>query len=491
MGEVSPYIANPQPVNFHSGVAQDGVNSPFPEGQQVDLWNYWRTLQHHRTLILAVLVAAEVLTVLAVFLATPIYTAKSTILIQVQTPQVFNIQDLITGADTNLNTEHDFYRTQYEILKSRGLAAAVVKQLDLEDNPLFVGRGRAGLVRRIFRGLFSLLGQPFSEDQAGSRHEDDGLGVPPEVVDRYLTFLDSRPDPGTRLVRVEFSTPDPVLSARVANAHVREYIQRGMELHAEANEDAQRFLESKLVELKQRIEKSEAALNSYREEHGIIAPPSEDKSKIVLESLSDLNKNLTEAESERIGLEAQVQLLKRDAYESLPQVLSSTLVQQMKSQLASMEGDYASMSKEFTADYPPLIDLRAKISEARSHLQQEVNSIAAGIQSNYQEALAKEQGFREQLSDANAKALALNNASLQDAILAREVDTNEQLYRNVLERMKEMGVAADVPNLERLGGRHRRTPASSFESAEASQPGPGGTPGSFRRRRPGLLPRLP
>ena len=43
------------------------------------------------------------------------------------------------------------------------------------------------------------------------------------------------------------------------------------------------------------------------------------------------------------------------------------------------------------------------------------------------------------------KALALNDASLQDAVLAREVDANRQLYKSVLERMKEIGVAGEVP----------------------------------------------
>jgi uncharacterized protein involved in exopolysaccharide biosynthesis len=39
----------------------------------------------------------------------------------------------------------------------------------------------------------------------------------------------------------------------------------------------------------------------------------------------------------------------------------------------------------------------------------------------------------------------MNDASLQEAVLEREVEADRQLYRNVLERMNEISVASEVP----------------------------------------------
>ena len=43
----------------------------------------------------------------------------------------------------------------------------------------------------------------------------------------------------------------------------------------------------------------------------------------------------------------------------------------------------------------------------------------------------------------------MNDASLQDAVLAREVDTNRDIYRDVLRRMQDISVdaAAPLPNI--------------------------------------------
>src|SRR5262249_52894956 len=74
----------------------------------------------------------------------------------------------------------------------------------------------------------------------------------------------------THLVAVGYSTPDKALSARIANAHVKAYIRRGIDLHAQASSAAQDFLQKKLLDLKERVEKSEAALNAYRRDRGIV-----------------------------------------------------------------------------------------------------------------------------------------------------------------------------------------------------------------------------
>src|SRR6266403_54809 len=51
---------------------------------------------------------------------------------------------------------------------------------------------------------------------------------------------------------------------RIANAHVREFIRQGVDLNAQASDEAARFLEKELGEIKQRLEQSELALNNYR-----------------------------------------------------------------------------------------------------------------------------------------------------------------------------------------------------------------------------------
>jgi polysaccharide biosynthesis transport protein len=53
--------------------------------------------------------------------------------------------------------------------------------------------------------------------------------------------------------------------------------------------------------------------------------------------------------------------------------------------------------------------------------------------------------LRQEMDQTKSQVMALNDASLQDAVLEREVDADQQLYKSLVDRIKEIDVAADVP----------------------------------------------
>jgi polysaccharide biosynthesis transport protein len=85
------------------------------------------------------------------------------------------------------------------------------------------------------------------------------------------------------------------------------------------------------------------------------------------------------------------------------------------------------------------------LNENQRDLNRAIHAVATGVEANYRAAIAKEAKLQAEIAEVKAQALALNDASLQDAVLAREVQSSRQLYKAVLERMNEIGVSADVP----------------------------------------------
>jgi capsular exopolysaccharide synthesis family protein len=216
-----------------------------------------------------------------------------------------------------------------------------------------------------------------------------------------------------------------------------------MRLRSRANEGARKFLESKLAELKQRAQDSEESLNRFRRERGIISL--DDKENIVIDRLADLNKRLTEAEADRIGLESQARLIKQRDYDSLPAVIDHGLIQSLKSQVVTLEGQQAHLAAQFKSGYPRLAQVQAQLEDAKQRLAQQIKSVVEGINSAYYASVAKERQLRSQMDKQKFDALALKDAAVEYAILAREADTNNQLYNSVLERLKEIGLAAEIP----------------------------------------------
>ena len=105
------------------------------------------------------------------------------------------------------------------------------------------------------------------------------------------------------------------------------------------------------------MEKSEAALHRYRQDRGIISL--DNRENIVVDRLADLNKRLTEAEADRIGLEAQTRLIRKNEYDALPAVIDNRLIQTLKIELAHLEGQRADLAAQLQPGDPALDQFQA------------------------------------------------------------------------------------------------------------------------------------
>jgi succinoglycan biosynthesis transport protein ExoP len=409
---------------------------PEPEYTELPTWadeeepsakDYWRAIVKRKRLI-QVLMGMTLLAAGAVTcVVPPAYLATSTILLDHRAPKI-DIKPASSEAQTVSDQEvSDYYGTQYKILQSRSLAWRVIQDLGLQDRPLLNPPPPLA-------SLGISLGSRPTKAQIRERE-----------IDSYLDHLTVKPQTGTRLVAISFSAPEALLAARIANAHVRAYVTQGVELRDQASSTARQFLEQKLQEVKERVEKSEAALNDYRRQRGIVAAPSDDKTRVLTQRLADLEKALTGAETERIALETETHLVRAGDYDSLPMVIGSALIQNLKQEHAKAEADYASLASQFKPDYPELEEVNAHRSELRNRLDREMRQVASSIEWSYKAAVAREGELRQKVDAEKAAASALNDASLQDALMVREVESDQTLYRNVLARINEMGVVGGAP----------------------------------------------
>jgi succinoglycan biosynthesis transport protein ExoP len=416
-------------------------SSRFAQEETVHLGEYWNnTIRPHLSLVLCIFAVAELLTLLIIFNMVPLYTAESSILIERQTPEVLDTKNP-ESVDPDMAS---FYKTQYEILKSRSLAASVIRDLALDKDPLFTGAGKSpgvtGILLRPLRRLFPSAPPSLHDDSA----RVELFGISPGLIDTYLSMLTIRPGYETRLAMIAFTSPDALLSAKVTNAHVQAFIRRGYERHTESNQEAQHFLAGQLYELEKRVEKSEAALNDYRRARGIVAFSLDDKDAIVSDRINALSKGVVQAEETRIALQADVEAIKSNNYDSLPAVVNNLLIQNLKVQAAELEGRYANLANEATPNYPPLAQLHAQLLRVQAREKQEMDGVVESIRTRYSSAVERENQLKRDLDDEKNTVMSLKDASLQDVVLAREVETNRALYQSVLERIKVLGVASEA-----------------------------------------------
>jgi capsular exopolysaccharide synthesis family protein len=404
----------------------------------IGLADCWRIIRRYRRLIVTMLSLALLLTGIVVFLSERNFTASAILLIEPEPPQVLDVRELISEAGST--DDHDYYKTQYDLLKSRDLAAGVIRDLNLESTGLLGSTGSRGIIAKIWAIFARLL--DLSPEFAAAPETD---GVRSSAIDAYLSRLTIEPLIGTRLVKVSFSAPDPRLAARIANAQVRHFVQQGIQLRSESRRAAVEFLANQLVEIKKRVQQSEAALNTYRHQKGIVAFDVEDTNKIAQGRMQDLTKALTEAETKRITAESQMQQVKSGDYDSLPQVIANPAITMLKPQVRRLQAQYANLATAFNPKYPKLAELKAELIESTRTLNDEMKQVAKAILRDYTAAADQERELRTEISAEKERDLALNDASLQDAVLAREVETNRELYKNVLLRMQQIQIGEQAP----------------------------------------------
>ena len=419
------------------------------EEGRIDLLGYWHVVRKRLALVIGVVFAAMVLTTIYAYMQTPMYTAQGTILLKPGSPQIMQGKDASQDQESIYDSDmyENFQKTQLEILRSRTLAAYVIRAENLEHNQAFLGpKPQPGLISSALSSVSQWLNHTNGrKPRPHPAERTDHNGVPPGLISAYLRGLRVSPITDTDLVTIQYVSTDRLLAARLANAHAHGYIRLGIELRSQSNEEAENFLKERLGELKDSLEKSEVALNDYRRAKGIIPGlmSLDGKETVVLDRVSELSKDLTTAQVERIGLEAQMQLINSRKYDSMPAVMGDTGVQAVQAQLNSIDADYASMGKKFKPDYPPMIQMAAKRAELQRRLEAEISRVIAGIQGSYQAASDKEHKLQGEMNKERQTALGLNDAAVEYAILQREVDTNRELYESVLQRMKGIALAAE------------------------------------------------
>ena len=458
MTQPSPYFIRRRPETLQPADMVVEARPVFLDTEEVGgiaFLQYWHTIRKHLTLIIAAVATVAVITTIKVFSETPLYTAEATILMQPGTPQILGNGTVSqSGAVDTDDDEDHFLDTQCAILRSRSLATEVVRGEGLDHPaPAATARRKPGLIgglkASLVHWLSGVLGHSNSATSATHQAQTAPAGSSRAIsaaVDAYLGGLRIAPVSNTDLVKIGYVSSDPHMAAELANAHAHAYIREGIQLHSQANEEAEQFLKDKLVELKDKLEKSEIGLNNYRRDKGIVPGlmSLDGKETMVIDRLGQLSQDLTKAQVDRIGLEAQVQLVQKGKFDPLPEMAGNTEVQEVEGEISKLDSQYAGMAKQFKPDYPPMQQLAAR----RDQLQERLNNVKAeaarGVEARYEAALDKEQKLQEELDRARGQALNLNDASVEYAILQREVDTNRELYNSVLSRMKDVGLAAQA-----------------------------------------------
>ena len=121
------------------------------------------------------------------------------------------------------------------------------------------------------------------------------LGAQEFSIEAFTDRINAYKDTRSRMIGVTYTSGDPALAAAVANRSVELYLATLKERILDDRNDALRSLSKRLPPLRGEVERTEAALQSYRTKHGFAEASRMDT---VDQQLVDLNRQLAVARSD-------------------------------------------------------------------------------------------------------------------------------------------------------------------------------------------------
>lgn len=402
-----------------------------PEAE-LHLRDYIDVLLRHRWTVLSFLAAVVLTTAVVTLVMTPVY--RSTVLIEIgpQNPNVGVFQDVVEMA----RSQREFFRTQYDVLRSRNLAARVIDRLELASNQEFLSPGSGTVARRVqgmIGGLMTRGRLPSGDTDVARRQE---------LVERFIEGIDVTPRRHSYLVEVSFTSQDPALAQRIANAVAEEYVALSLDQRLASVRTGRGFIERQLAVSRAGLERAEEKLQQLSKDNAILV--TDDIDNIEYRRLADLNEALTVAQRERMAKEALLRQAERGEFARVSAVVDHPVVNELFGELARDEAEYSRLSKTFTAAYPAMQRLKAKIDELRDRVEEEIERLSKTLRADYEAALKNEQLLQEALAAQKAVVSDLNERTIDYKTFKRQVDTDRDIYRALLQRLQEVEVTEGI-----------------------------------------------
>lgn len=429
-----------------------------PESLQFIYQSALDFLRRQYPVMVSAAVMMLVLGLVYVFTTTATYTATADLLIDTSQTRMFQQQSMFADMPVDAST----VESQVEILKSDSIALAVIKKMNLANDPEFTG-GRGGLIGAVFSGVLSLFDFSGPKSEAASAHAAVGAFQGRLHVERVgLTYI----------IAISFTSRSPDHAADIANAVAEAYIDDQLESKYQAARRAGTWLQQRLHELREQASTAQRAVVDFKNKNNMIDAGGR---TINEQQLAELNSELVLGQSQTAEARAKMNRVQSILTSNSPDAavdatvadsLKDNVINDLRTQYLQLARRKADWELKYGPDHLAVVNVRNQMSEIQASIRAELQRIAETYKSDYEVAKQREDSIQQQLSQAVSQSQVTNQAQ----VALRELETNAQsyqsLYDNFLQRYMESVQQQSFPITEArvisaasrpLGPSHPRT----------------------------------
>ncbi|PBB42388.1 chain-length determining protein [Mesorhizobium sp. WSM3866] len=397
----------------------------------VDLRQLFASLARNWLRIVLVTLVVTGLAFAFAWLATPQYKAVAKL--EIGSRESVFTRPAGTTSDDKPATDEEAVATEVQIMSSPDILKKVASDLNLEKLPEFDEALKMSALSRALV-LVGLKSDPFD--------------IPPE--ERVLKAMHDKLNvygvEKSRVIAVEFSSNNPKLAAQVADAIAQAYLASKGIAKMESNTAATGFLGPEITDLQNRVKDAEAKVAAYRAQSDLLMGGN--NSVLATQQLSELSSELSRVRAHRAAAEATADSVRKalqngGTLDSVPEVLSSELIQRLLERQVELRTNIADLSTTLLDNHPRIRALKSQLADLNGQIRNEAQKILKGLATQAQTAKAREDQLVQEVNTLKAASARAGEQQVELDALQRDANAQRQQLESYMASYREAASRAD------------------------------------------------
>lgn len=386
--------------------------------------------------IMLITLASLAAAVLFLMLASPRYVATAQILIDPRAKRIVEgavVQDgfgsSAAGADTLL------VDSQVELIASTAVLKRIVETEKLHLDPEFAISSGGGFRMLLRNTLGHAIFGTAREEAPDTDAVDNALW---RFADKHLRV---RRVGNTYVINVAVMSTDGKKAARLANAIAASYINDQVRSAGDTTRETTVALQSRIEELRTKLEVAESAVEAFRTKAGLIGSPN---LLVTEQQLQQTNDKLILARSQVALAKARYEQV-RDVSSrggaallgAQSDALKSPVIANLRAALSRVERREAINQQTLRPGHPDYASVLTERRAVLAQIDEELNRIKGNAQAEYDLAASTERALQAELTSLQAQTSSSNQSQVRLRELQREAQSARSIFEQYLNRAKE------------------------------------------------------
>lgn len=391
-------------------------------------------LYRQRHVLIGIVALALVAGVVITLLTKPTYSASTTVQIVPGGSQILEGQGL--DRDIGASEVVRYMQTQSTIISSRRLAYRVVDSLKLTERKGF-------LSDELING--KPQGVPASEWKRQLREIAAGMVQGGVTVDAPFD---------NQVITINYRSGNAENAALIANALADNYVAEDSRRVLELNTYAQDYLNSKISEVRAKLQEAELNANAYAKANSIVgetADPGAEKGDeaasaptITVSNLASVNATYMQARAKRIEAEQRWKAIAGVPASQLPEVQQNGSILAMTTDRSKAATEMAQLRQRYGDNFPRIQELKDQIAALDSQIARASADIKNSIRNAYDVALRQEQALSGELNKVSGQTLGEQDRRVRYNLLNRDAAALRTQLASLLDRYNQLSAAANI-----------------------------------------------